>query len=461
MRITEAPTVIPQQCFLSRVELEDAIDMWFEGDPDGILREVYGWPMENWCFEGVTNFNSLFSRFRIGDLALTFDEPLGRWNTSQVTDLGGMFEGATQFNQDLGNWDTSLNQNLSTTFGGAENFNGNISSWSTVAVTEMRGTFYNAFSFNQDISSWEVSNVVTMRSMFLQATSFNQDLSAWRPTSAISLNSMFFGATSYNQSLCQWGGAFQRRSGDAEDMFVGTSCPINNREIHLGAPIPTPLCEVCDPLFDTLCKLMDDCSVLYAEDAPQAAAFDWLRNSNVDLFSLKKIVQRFALAVLYFATGGETWTNQNFWLTPIDECLWASSGTGFPCDLDRVLLSIELENFGLLGELPSEIRLLTDLTTFNVRRNTLFGEIPSELGSLVSLEELELDKNSFVGELPSELGQLTNLSILRIDENDMSGSVPAEVCAIADTTRIFLDCLEHPSDCESFLTCCSVDAPCR
>jgi surface protein len=77
--------------------------------------------------------------------------------TTHVTNMGGMFQGATEFDHDISSWDTSRVMNMSLMFFNAIAFNQNISNWNTSNVRDMTAMFWGAFRFNQNISGWTVS----------------------------------------------------------------------------------------------------------------------------------------------------------------------------------------------------------------------------------------------------------------------------------------------------------------
>ena len=108
---------------------------------------------------------------------------IGRWDTSQVTDMSRMFERASGLTSlDIGKWDTSKVTDMSVMFGRASGLtNLDIGKWDTSQVTNMRYMFSGARGLtNLDVSKWDVSKVEDMRGMFSGAEGLtNLDVSKW------------------------------------------------------------------------------------------------------------------------------------------------------------------------------------------------------------------------------------------------------------------------------------------
>ena len=104
----------------------------------------------------VTDMSGMFAE------AVSFNQPIGDWDTSNVTDMSGMFAKAVSFNQPIGNWNTSKVKSMAGMFFGAESFNQPIGDWDTSKVTDMGAMFKSAKSFNQPIGDWDTSKVTEM-----------------------------------------------------------------------------------------------------------------------------------------------------------------------------------------------------------------------------------------------------------------------------------------------------------
>jgi surface protein len=128
--------------------------------------------ISGWTTSAVTNMNSMFRGYIFPITDNLFNQPIGNWDVSNVTDMGYMFSLCQPFNQDLSTWDVS-------------------------SVTIMDGMFLNCGSFNQDLGNWDIVNVTSMSSMVqgtaISNTNYNNLLIGWAGNSRQS--NVNFGAT--------------------------------------------------------------------------------------------------------------------------------------------------------------------------------------------------------------------------------------------------------------------------
>ena len=128
-----------------------------------------------------------------------------------------------------------------------------------------------------------------------------------------------------------------------------------------------------------------------------------------------EIVQRFALATIFFATNA-TRTEDSKWMSNASICEWE----GVVCDKYRNITQLSMVNFNLRGTIPAEISLLHSITDLFLDHNYLQYIHPS-FYSLVNLKTLDLSNNELQGTIPTEIMQLTNLMDLYLSFNDFTG----------------------------------------
>lgn len=228
------------------------------------------------------------------------------------------------------------------------------------------------------------------------------------------------------------------------------------------------------------------------ESTPQADAYRWLFASAGDHPDLPeseakhRLLHRFALATLFYATGEyDSWKKRTGWLDPTEhECLWhgvaCAKGAdeafalcekefGIPSvscwfrnhsmidgiDLSEnaltqslpgeigllstsMIQSMKLETNSLEGTIPSEIKELTSLRTLSLTRNKLGGTIPSAIGNLRNLEALFLSYNQLKGTLPVSLANLGKLKDLDLSQNGLAGTIPARIGLMTSLVTVAL-----------------------
>src|SRR5690625_1021146 len=150
-------------------------------------------PIGNWDVSNVTNMSGMF-------YMSNFNQDIGNWDVSNVTNMSEMFRDSP-FDQDIGNWDVSSVIDMSEMFSSSP-FDQDIGNWDVSSVTDMRGMFRNS-SFNSDIGDWNVSNVTGMSEMFASNYNFNQDIGNWDVSSVTDMRGMFRNS-SFNSDIGDW-----------------------------------------------------------------------------------------------------------------------------------------------------------------------------------------------------------------------------------------------------------------
>jgi surface protein len=125
--------------------------------------------ISSWDTSSVTNMTSMFngaSLFNNGNnpgIENSGIAGIGYWYTSKVTNMSYMFSSCS-LNSNIGSWDVSSVINMEQMFHGSSFTNGNnnhpsIGSWQTLNVKNMKRMFHNCYYFNRDISTWNVSGL--------------------------------------------------------------------------------------------------------------------------------------------------------------------------------------------------------------------------------------------------------------------------------------------------------------
>lgn len=176
---------------------------------------------------------------------------------------------------------------------------------------------------------------------------------------------------------------------------------------------------------------------------PQNLAARWIADTdelNVPINETTKFLQRYALAVLYFAMGGPTfWTSQLGFLSTEDECSWFELGVedgvkdeleiGASC-LGSTLVRqlVFASNMNLRGTFPRELALLSNLEHISISGNSgVTGPLPKFFTKMTNLDYLKLDSCAFEGTLASWIGNLTSLTKLHLSNNHIIGYLPSEL----------------------------------
>jgi len=198
--------------------------------------------------------------------------------------------------------------------------------------------------------------------------------------------------------------------------------------------------EVYDFLIASDVSKTDD---LAKTGSPQNRAAHWIANYDVERVDIpfrdedpRRFIQRYSLAVLYYALDGEQWATQLNFLASDHECSWNEEipdenkeiyAVGVSCNSELLVDSLLIPSNNLHGSIPDEIRHLTKLKFISLKHNEVSGELPSSLQQLTLLEYLDLKFNQVEGTIPDFIGQLPHLQVLGLSRNKLTGRLPASL----------------------------------
>jgi hypothetical protein len=137
-----------------------------------------------------------------------------------------------------------------------------------------------------------------------------------------------------------------------------TAAPTNS---PTAAPTLSPEAFLSDLLLPIS---SDKGKALLTNSTPQNKAFNWMATNNTNLGALSNetIIQRYALATLYYGANGDSWNINESWLSESEECgIWKTADGSLGCTGTDAVSELDLYSNTLQGTLPPEIGLLTSL----------------------------------------------------------------------------------------------------
>ena len=168
----------------------DSSMMFYSYWGDDKLKGILDIDLSNFDTSQVTNMSGMFSGMRN---LTTLD--LSNFDTSKVTDMSFMFGSMSNLTTlDLSNFNTSKATNMSEMFLGMANLTSlNLSSFDTSKVTSMRFMFFGISSLTVlNLSSFDTSQVTDMSDMFRDMSSLTTlDLSSFDTSKVTNMGGMF------------------------------------------------------------------------------------------------------------------------------------------------------------------------------------------------------------------------------------------------------------------------------
>lgn len=208
--LEEVPTTLPKNYqtlnywFANNAVFDQDLSTWDTSNITDLTGLFYNSPfctgrgIENWNTSKVTSLSDLAYQ------AAKFNAAIGDWDVSKVTNFNRVFNNAYVFNQPLTNWNTISMTQASSMFNGAAVFNQPLNHLKVGGLTTMSQMLRGMKKFNQPLDQWDTSNVTSMSFMFYDCNVFNGDITTWNTAKVTSMDSIMQRAYVFNQNLSGW-----------------------------------------------------------------------------------------------------------------------------------------------------------------------------------------------------------------------------------------------------------------
>ena len=220
--------------------------------------------------------------------------------------------------------------------------------------------------------------------------------------------------------------------------------------------------------IDSMMEFFQDYQIMFDKgpNDPSYMALEWLNmeanliDEGIELNG--DLVQRFALLVLEYSLnrtqtvsdedvddGPETseGIDRSVAQMNVHECEWpgiicgsknvtSTTNPNSTETVDNIVKEIHFGSSGLVGTIPRQINLLSNLEYLDVSNNDLHGSLPETLYDLSSLRKIFAYKNQLTGTLSDRVGgKLNSLTHFHLSHNNLTGSIPDAWAPVGEITR--------------------------